>query len=327
MASTVTQIVSVIRASQVRELYVEYNIPKSIVFTMPDEGDRVCFPPEGCITLYEAHLRSGLHLPILDELLDILTALQIPIARLHANAERVPEIHTERPIDEEIAVVEPLLELVEGHRSEFQRDHLVSLEEANAVLALPQPEHLVVLSESPVEPSAEWVAGLPEEPVAEEFLEVPTIRDPQEAVGTSVVLTEEPSIGDPAEAVDSTKELPKESMAEATIGSVSSPPSPVPRSHNRSMRPECKVWQEEKIIGAVSKGLRQRDLVISIHDREITWLEKEMELLKVEHLDDTAVFQTVMLSLKEENIGQKEENGRLRGEANLAMRRIDQLSG
>ncbi|GMH04667.1 hypothetical protein Nepgr_006507 [Nepenthes gracilis] len=87
MAPSITQIDSVIKAGEVRELYIEYNIHKLIVFKMSSKGDRVCSPPEGCITIYDTHLKSGLRLPVSDELLDILTALQIPIAQFYANAK------------------------------------------------------------------------------------------------------------------------------------------------------------------------------------------------------------------------------------------------
>ncbi|GMH23339.1 hypothetical protein Nepgr_025182 [Nepenthes gracilis] len=56
---------SIIKTSEVRELYFGFNISKSIVFWMPNEGDRACSPPEGYVTIYEAHLRSGLRLPFL----------------------------------------------------------------------------------------------------------------------------------------------------------------------------------------------------------------------------------------------------------------------
>ncbi|GMH14394.1 hypothetical protein Nepgr_016235 [Nepenthes gracilis] len=85
-------IASTLIETDLKELYVEYNVPKAIVSRIFDKEDRAYSPPEGCITIYEAHLRSGLCLSIPDELREILITLKVPIAQLHTNA-RVISVH------------------------------------------------------------------------------------------------------------------------------------------------------------------------------------------------------------------------------------------
>ncbi|GMH30278.1 hypothetical protein Nepgr_032121 [Nepenthes gracilis] len=68
---SITVITSVLRETDVKELYIEYNIPKEIVFRVFAKKDRACLPLEGFATIYEAHLRSGLCIPVPDELLEI----------------------------------------------------------------------------------------------------------------------------------------------------------------------------------------------------------------------------------------------------------------
>ncbi|GMH19501.1 hypothetical protein Nepgr_021342 [Nepenthes gracilis] len=85
---SIADIASILRENDVKVLYVEYNISKEIVFRVPEKDDRAFLPPMGFVTVYEAHLRSGLCLLISDELMSIFQALQVPIAQFHANAIR-----------------------------------------------------------------------------------------------------------------------------------------------------------------------------------------------------------------------------------------------
>ncbi|GMG99403.1 hypothetical protein Nepgr_001243 [Nepenthes gracilis] len=84
--ASVANIASVLRENDVKVLYIEYNIPKEIVFRVLGKDDRAFLPLEGFVTIYEAHLRSGLHFSVVDELLSIFQALRIPIVQFHANA-------------------------------------------------------------------------------------------------------------------------------------------------------------------------------------------------------------------------------------------------
>ncbi|GMH07240.1 hypothetical protein Nepgr_009080 [Nepenthes gracilis] len=86
--ASVADFSSDLRENDIKALCVEFNIPKEMAWRVPGADDRASYPPEGYFTVYEAHLRSGLRLPLPEELQSIMAALQIPIAQVHANAMR-----------------------------------------------------------------------------------------------------------------------------------------------------------------------------------------------------------------------------------------------
>ncbi|GMH16342.1 hypothetical protein Nepgr_018183 [Nepenthes gracilis] len=162
--TSVADIASILREDDVNVLYVEYNIPQEIAFHVPGKNDRAFLSPAGFVTVYEAHLRSGLRLPILNELMSIFQVLQVPITQFRANAIRylcsiciflhqhsrqltismvrgifklnqgplpkkwgqVPEVYTVVPSKAETASLAWLVKLIEDNLGDFQRDHLVS---------------------------------------------------------------------------------------------------------------------------------------------------------------------------------------------------------
>ncbi|GMH26682.1 hypothetical protein Nepgr_028525 [Nepenthes gracilis] len=64
-----------LRENDIKTLCVEFNIPKWTAWRVPGEDDKALSPPEGYITVYEAHLMSGLRLPLPEEFESIMTAL------------------------------------------------------------------------------------------------------------------------------------------------------------------------------------------------------------------------------------------------------------
>ncbi|GMG99133.1 hypothetical protein Nepgr_000973 [Nepenthes gracilis] len=78
--ASVADIASVLRESDVKVLCVEFNVPKEIAWRVPGRNDRAFAPLVGHITVYEAHLRSGLRLPLSDDLQSVLRALRINTA-------------------------------------------------------------------------------------------------------------------------------------------------------------------------------------------------------------------------------------------------------
>ncbi|GMH20530.1 hypothetical protein Nepgr_022371 [Nepenthes gracilis] len=114
-----------------------------IAFRVPWKDDRAFLPPTSFVTVYKAHLRSRLRLPISDELMSIFRALQVPIAQFHANAisvsefwplpkewGQVPEVYTRVPSEVETASLTWLVKFIEDNLGDFRRDHLVSRVEA-----------------------------------------------------------------------------------------------------------------------------------------------------------------------------------------------------
>ncbi|GMH23340.1 hypothetical protein Nepgr_025183 [Nepenthes gracilis] len=160
---------------------------------------------------------------------------------------------------------------VEATVEAFRAGHCSAM--SSAVLALQLLEHLVVQSESPVEPSVEWHAT----------------GEPQEEVGVSVELTVEPTAGESQEAAGLAEVVSEEFAAEATVGpaqeiTVSGPPPPRLRFCSRPVRLVRRIWQ----------------------------FEEEIELLKAEHQEDIAALQSVLSSLAAKNVRLKEENILLR---------------
>ncbi|GMH16843.1 hypothetical protein Nepgr_018684 [Nepenthes gracilis] len=86
--ASVADIASVLRENDVKALCVEFNVPKEIAWRVPGRNDKAFAPPARHIKVYEAYLRSGLRLPLPDDLQSLLKALRVPIAQLHANTIR-----------------------------------------------------------------------------------------------------------------------------------------------------------------------------------------------------------------------------------------------
>ncbi|GMH28055.1 hypothetical protein Nepgr_029898 [Nepenthes gracilis] len=157
--ASVIDFASVLREDDVKALCVEFDITKEIVWRVPGKKDRAYAPLEGHITVNEVHLRSGLRLPLLEELESIMKALRVPIAQLHANAVRylctmcifarklgqkfkmsgvrvlfkesgqVPEAYFGTPSAAEWAANEWLLKVIKENLDDFIRDFLASREE------------------------------------------------------------------------------------------------------------------------------------------------------------------------------------------------------
>ncbi|GMH07714.1 hypothetical protein Nepgr_009554 [Nepenthes gracilis] len=88
MASKVESIKSVLTTEEMEKIIFQYKIPSSYLRSIPKETDRADSPPTGYITVYEAHLKSGLRFPLASELQTIFSDLGVSIARYHANAVR-----------------------------------------------------------------------------------------------------------------------------------------------------------------------------------------------------------------------------------------------
>ncbi|GMH21369.1 hypothetical protein Nepgr_023211 [Nepenthes gracilis] len=87
MTSQVIAVISsILTCRDVVSLYKRYNISDSIPYVLPEVDDAACNPPLGYITIYEVHLKVGLHIQLAKELGEILRVLEIPMARLHPSA-------------------------------------------------------------------------------------------------------------------------------------------------------------------------------------------------------------------------------------------------
>ncbi|GMG99405.1 hypothetical protein Nepgr_001245 [Nepenthes gracilis] len=102
---------------------------------------------------------------------------------------------------------------------------------------------------------------------------------------------------------DTSEELPEELLEKviaspAHEGSTSSTPLLAPNLHTRLDRLARRVWQADKVTGAVSKALMQRDRVISDRDTAIAWLNSKLEALGAEHWEDAATLDSVLASME-----------------------------
>ncbi|GMH06392.1 hypothetical protein Nepgr_008232 [Nepenthes gracilis] len=77
---------SVLTTSTIAFLIVDYGIPNNWCYHAPGSTGRTNAPPGGFVTVYENHLRGGLHYLMPCTLYALVEALGVPIARLHPDA-------------------------------------------------------------------------------------------------------------------------------------------------------------------------------------------------------------------------------------------------
>ncbi|GMH15107.1 hypothetical protein Nepgr_016948 [Nepenthes gracilis] len=204
-------------ASEIRELYVEFNIPQEIVPVMPSEPDRACFHPKGYAIIYETHVMSGFHLPTPQELLDILTTLQKFRTAPPEDSQR------KRKADAMIGG-DAGAPSTDAAPTSLRQKRTATMEPSSSSLgpdymASGRLERVGDRSRVKVELALEEYDAMlhakaklfvePEEPAAGELAE---------SVGPSVELPEDFVAKEPVEAVDLTAMLPEEYVVEATIG-------------------------------------------------------------------------------------------------------------
>ncbi|GMH09779.1 hypothetical protein Nepgr_011620 [Nepenthes gracilis] len=79
---------SVLVASAIAALMIDYGIPKGMAYCALDLGGKANAPPEDFITVYEHHLKGGSSTPMPCNLYTLVEALAVSIARLHPNVVR-----------------------------------------------------------------------------------------------------------------------------------------------------------------------------------------------------------------------------------------------
>ncbi|GMH23733.1 hypothetical protein Nepgr_025576 [Nepenthes gracilis] len=86
MVPGVKDITSSLTLAGVDAIFTKYAISNSMAMVIPEPNHRACSPLDGFITVYEVHLKGGLHFPVPMELYITMMALGVPFARLQFNA-------------------------------------------------------------------------------------------------------------------------------------------------------------------------------------------------------------------------------------------------